>query len=69
MESKTWTPINSSEIIGILRECGGEFAALAKRFDREPDGRRRLADRIRYDVQKQLTLIGEWSPKRRRKLV
>lgn len=67
VETGKWQPIKCAIILETLRECGGKFADLARRFNEQKNGRRRLADRIRYEIQKELQELGFRSPKKRQR--
>lgn len=63
LETGKTPKITSHAVIQILVEWGGVYAELARRFQTEPSGKRRLADRIRHEIKKDLTVLGLLPPK------
>jgi len=40
--------------MNALTECGGVYCDLAKRFETEVDGQRRLEDHVRHEIDREL---------------
>jgi len=47
----TYAPITAERVLGLLRANGGQYADMADRYQVRVNGRRILADRVRYMVQ------------------
>lgn len=67
IETAEMPRINCRDVLESLCECGGEYAKLAQRFTTEKNGHRRLADRLRYAVEKELIGMGVKEPKSKRR--
>jgi len=58
--------VTAKDVMNALIECGGLYCDLAYRFKTEVNGQRRLADRVRHEIFRELVKLKLKPPKRQR---